>query len=79
VQLLPFSAGAHPGMFGPFHALRFPEEPMNTVYVELDGGALYLERPSEIKRYTRTFNRLAGLALSEADTVKLLKEARRRS
>lgn len=79
VQLLPFSAGAHPGMFGAFHALRFPEEPMNTVYLELGGGALYLEQPSEIKRYTRTFDRLVGLSLSEADTVKLLKEVRRRS
>jgi Domain of unknown function (DUF5753) len=40
VQVLPFSAGAHPGMLGAFTALRFPEAPMNTVYLELYGAAL---------------------------------------
>src|SRR6185437_5353791 len=35
VQVTPFSAGAHRGMRGAFTALRFPEEPMNTVYLEL--------------------------------------------
>jgi transcriptional regulator with XRE-family HTH domain len=74
VQILPFSAGAHPGMLGAFTALRFPEEPMNTVYLELYGAALYLEAPSEITRYTDTFERLAGLALDAEGTVNLLNQ-----
>ena len=73
VQLLPFSVGAHPGMLGAFTALRFPEEPMNTVYVELDGAALYLEAPAETARYAKTFERLTSMALSAEDTVALLR------
>jgi DNA-binding XRE family transcriptional regulator len=72
VQVIPFSAGAHPGMLGSFTALRFPEEPMNTVYVELPGGAIYLERPAEVQRYAETFDRLAGLALTEKESVTFL-------
>jgi hypothetical protein len=77
VQVLPFSAGAHRGMFGAFTALRFPEEPMNTVYLELDRAALYLEAPSEIARYATIFERLAGLALDADGTAKLLDQIER--
>lgn len=34
IQVLPFGVGAHPAMLGAFTALRFLEEPMNTVYIE---------------------------------------------
>src|SRR5947209_17514159 len=45
VQVLPFSVGYHPAMIGSFAALRFPETPtMNTVYVQIQGGALYVEK-----------------------------------
>lgn len=74
LQVLPFAAGAHPGMLGPFTALRFPQEPLNTIYIELDGGAVYWEKPSSIERYAATFRRLTELALSEKDTVSLLNE-----
>ncbi len=78
VQVLPFSAGAHPGMLGAFTALRFPEEPMNTVYRELYGAALYLEAPSEIERHVNIFERLASLALDADATAKLLDQLERR-
>ena len=68
VQVLPFSAGAHPGMTGPFTMLRFPERSMNVVYVELRGGAVYLERPEDIDLHEAIFERLSGLALNEKDT-----------
>lgn len=77
VQVLPFTVGAHPAMLGAFTALRFSEEPMNTVYVELDGAALYLEAPAEIKRYAATFERLTRLALTPRSTVDLLAEIER--
>ncbi|MGH3867082.1 MAG: helix-turn-helix domain-containing protein [Pseudonocardiaceae bacterium] len=72
VHVLPFSAGPHSGMRGAFTALRFPQEPMNTVYLELDGAALYLESPSEINQYASTFERLVDLALDPDSTVDLL-------
>ena len=77
VQVLPFSAGAHPGMTGPFTILRFAEESMNMVYLEQRGGAVYLERPVDVEVHEATFRRLSDLALSEDDTVSLLNEIER--
>jgi hypothetical protein len=72
VQVTPFSAGAHKGMRGAFTALRFPEEPMNTVYLELYGEALYVEAPLEVAGYTETFEGLSQTALSRDDTAELI-------
>ncbi|MGH3933919.1 MAG: DUF5753 domain-containing protein, partial [Pseudonocardiaceae bacterium] len=72
LQALPFSTGAHSGMQGAFTALRFPEEPMNTVYLELYGEALYVEAPSEIQKYANTFENLARLSLDVDGTAELL-------
>ncbi len=72
VQVLPFSAGAHPGMTGPFTMLWFPERSMNMVYIELRGGAVYLERPEDIDLHETIFKKLSDLALNEEDTVSLL-------
>ena len=72
VQVIPFSAGAHRGMRGAFVALRFPEEPMNTVYLELYREALYVEAPGEVANYTDTFEELAQRALSRDDTAELI-------
>jgi transcriptional regulator with XRE-family HTH domain len=77
VQILPFSAGAHPGMTGPFTMLRFPEKSMNMVYVELRGGAVYLERPEDVELHEAIFERLSDLALGEEDTASLLSEMER--
>jgi len=77
VQVLPFAAGAHPGMTGPFTILRFAEESMNMVYLEQRGGAVYLERPVDVEVHEATFRRLSDLALSEDDTVSLLNEIER--
>ncbi|MGH3824145.1 MAG: helix-turn-helix domain-containing protein [Pseudonocardiaceae bacterium] len=79
VQVLPFSVGFHPAMTGSFWALRFPETPtMNTVYVEIKGGALYIEKPPDVDRYTATFERLTELALNEAGTISFLEQMERR-
>ncbi|MBV9142806.1 MAG: helix-turn-helix domain-containing protein [Pseudonocardiales bacterium] len=79
VQVLPFSVGFHPAMVGSFTALRFPEVPMmNTVYVEIRGGALYVEKPPDVERYTATFEHLTELALDEARTISFLEQMERR-
>jgi transcriptional regulator with XRE-family HTH domain len=63
VQILPFTAGAHRGMRGAFTTLRFPEEPMNTVYLEMYDAALYVETPTEVERFTDDFEGLARQSL----------------
>lgn len=73
VQVLPFNAGAHPAMIGSFSMLHFPTdggEP--TIFVEVDSGALYPDRPSDFERYTWMFGRLRDLALSPAKSVALV-------
>lgn len=73
VQVLPFNAGAHPAMIGSFIMLHFPTdggEP--TIFVEVDSGALYPDRPSDFERYTWMFGRLRDLALSPAKSVALV-------
>ena len=78
VQVLPFSVGAHPGMTGPFTLLRFPEKAMNVVFVELRGGAVYLERPVDVELHEAAFEQLTALALTDDDTTSLLEETERR-
>lgn len=77
VQVLPFSAGAHPGMTGPFTTLRFAEEGMNMVYLEQRGGAVYLDRPVDVAVHETAFQRLSDLALSEEDMTSLFNEMER--
>ncbi|MEY8041646.1 helix-turn-helix transcriptional regulator [Saccharopolyspora cebuensis] len=71
LRLLPFTAGAHASMVGAFSLLRFPEEPMNTVYVELAHDAIYIERPSDVTGYTVTFEQLADMSESEEGSREL--------
>ncbi len=78
LQIVPFSVGAHPGMTGPFTILRFPEPSMDVVFVEMRGGAVYLDSPIDVEVHTASLQRLSELALSDDDTVSLLNEMERR-
>lgn len=74
LRVVPFSAGAHPGMHGAFWMLRFDDDAngMDLVYVETERGGMYLERPSDLKRYTEVFTRLVSQSLSAEETSDLL-------
>jgi transcriptional regulator with XRE-family HTH domain len=76
VQLLPFAAGAHAGMEGPFLILGFPEKAdPDVVYVENTTAMGYLEEPVDIDRYTLMFDHLRAAALSPDDTLTTISEA----
>jgi transcriptional regulator with XRE-family HTH domain len=64
LQILPLSAGAHPGMSGPFVILGFqnPKDPP-LVHLETATDGLYLEEPPDIERYTLRFSHLVARAL----------------
>ena len=64
LQIVPFSAGAHPAMDGSFNLLSFrdPTDP-NIVYIEYHTGALYLEKPADVTRYSLMFDHLRAAAL----------------
>lgn len=73
IQVLPFDAGPHPSMKGPFSLLTLPDETdPNFVYVEHLDGALYLERPADLTRYAGVFKHLTEIALSPEATREFL-------
>lgn len=72
LQVLPFSAGAHPAMNGAFSILQFENEELSTVYVEIEPGGLYPERPIDLARYRLVFGRLADLALDARKSAALI-------
>jgi transcriptional regulator with XRE-family HTH domain len=69
VQVMPFEAGAHPGLEGSFIIFSFASQAdADTVYVAMATGGVFLEKPEEIVRYTRIFDALQEVALSPADS-----------
>jgi hypothetical protein len=56
IHVLPFAAGAHAAMDGPFCLLSFPEpEDPDLVYLEQATSGLVPEEPGEVRRYTLMF------------------------
>ena len=74
VQIVPFSAGAHPGMNGPFVILEFPDaEDDDVLYLEKGSGSLISRDVREdIVGYREAFERLRAISLSPEDSVALL-------
>lgn len=75
IQVLPFSAGAHPGMAGPFVILGFEQDP-DIVYQEGLTSALYLEESEQVARYTLMFEHLLAAALSPTESRTKIAEIR---
>jgi transcriptional regulator with XRE-family HTH domain len=75
VQVLPFDAGAHPAMVGSFMILQFPPEiGTPTIFVEVDGGGLYPDRPADFERYQWMFDQVRELSLSPDESVTLIRK-----
>jgi transcriptional regulator with XRE-family HTH domain len=73
VQLVPFSAGAHPGMPGSFVVMSFadPADP-EIVYLDSMAGDLFLETEGDIRRFGSVFDHLRATALSPQDSQKFI-------
>jgi len=74
IQIIPFSAGAHPAMESTFDILEFDGMTPSVVYVEGLAGNMYLERLPDLQRYEQVFDHLHHLALSPQDSIELLAE-----
>ncbi|KOX45833.1 MULTISPECIES: helix-turn-helix domain-containing protein [Streptomyces] len=68
IQLLPFTLGAHPGLYGPFVILTFPQPTAPLVWLENPNNSVYLESQSDVQSYTDTFDQLRTSAFSPAET-----------
>ena len=75
IQVLPYSAGAHPGLSGAIVLMEFPDDDPALVYTESASGGLFLEMEADVERYRATFQHLVAQALSPAETVKFLNSA----
>ncbi|MFF5213421.1 helix-turn-helix domain-containing protein [Streptosporangium sp. NPDC000396] len=71
IQVLPFSAGAHAGMDGPFMLMSFPAG-RDLVCVESLRASLHLNEPEAVELYRTTSDLLKSDALSPKASLPLL-------
>jgi hypothetical protein len=76
VQVIPYEAGAHPGMPGSFVLMDFTD-PLDTdlVYIDTLAGDLFLESDADVNRYGQMFDHLRAAAHSPNDTISLITTA----
>lgn len=76
VQVMPFSAGAHPAMYGPIHYFRFriPDLP-DIACTETLTDATYLDDRDEVSEYHQALDRMCAQAAPPAPTLQLIKES----
>ena len=75
VQVLPFSAGWHPAMYGMFNIFRFPDDDMpDIVYSEALTSSTYLNKPEETTQYTEALDRMAAQAATPDQTITILRK-----
>ncbi|MGW4209979.1 helix-turn-helix domain-containing protein [Lentzea sp. NPDC004789] len=78
MQVVPFSAGGHAAMDGPFVILSFPEQlDPDVVYIESTRSGVYLEQQSDVHWYAEMFERLVRSALNCRDSATLITEIAR--
>lgn len=76
IQVIPYGAGAHPGMTGSFVVLEFPDPAdRSLVYLDSMAGDLFLEDDLEIRRYMLMFEHLRAAALRPDEAANLLAAA----
>ncbi|WP_167354975.1 helix-turn-helix domain-containing protein [Nocardia africana] len=80
IRVVPFGASSHLGAYvGSFMLLEFPDllsglpQPP-IIYVEGWAGDLYLEREAELRKYSRALREIARVALTEGESLALIKE-----
>ena len=76
VQIIPFEAGAHPGMPGSFVLMDFADPlDLDLVYIDTLAGDLFLESDEDIHRYRQMFDYLRAIALAPDKTVNTISSA----
>lgn len=71
IQVIPYSAGAHPALDSTFNILTFTGAVPEIVYVEGLVGKIYVERPEDVDRYRRVFDHLSEMALTPERSIEL--------
>jgi transcriptional regulator with XRE-family HTH domain len=80
IEIVPFSAGVHPGMKGPFTVLEFPSDDEDVLYLENARGgasnpsALLTGEDPEILAHREAFERLREQSLGPKESVELISQ-----
>lgn len=76
LQVVPYSAGAHPGMIGTCAILRFADpEDRDVVYIDSTETPFFLDADADVRRYADTFTDLQRVALTPDDSLSLIARA----
>jgi transcriptional regulator with XRE-family HTH domain len=74
LHVIPFERGAHPGTFGPYIIMDFPDPDVEAPVLLHDGAFddMIREKPEAISTYRRSFDLIRAVALDPAETVDFL-------
>lgn len=73
VQVIPYEAGAHPGMAGSSIMLEFADQAdQSIVYLESMAGDMFLENDADLRRYMVMFEHLRAAAARPEESVDML-------
>ncbi len=75
IQVLPFAAGGHPSMTGPYVLISFPDaldEPV--VYLDNFTRGQVLEEPEHVSEYQTAHAKLQDMALAPEESLKMIRE-----
>lgn len=73
IQVLPFRAGAHPCVAGPFNVLSFGEdEAVDVVHMDAPRSSIWVEDAEESAVFVSLFNHAARMSLSPHDSIQFI-------
>ncbi|MGW2601036.1 helix-turn-helix domain-containing protein [Streptomyces klenkii] len=73
LQIMPFAAGPHPAMYGPFHIFRFPlPELPDIAYAENLVGASYFDQREDVSAFLEALDRMCAQAAPAQTTEAVL-------
>ena len=76
IQVVPFTAGVHPGMKEPFELIQFDDTPdENIVFLEGPRSDIISDDLKETKNYLTAFKRITEIALEPSDSVSRIRQA----
>jgi transcriptional regulator with XRE-family HTH domain len=70
MEVVPFSAGLHPGMKGPFEIIEFADpQDQDIVFLESHRGDIISDDPEDTSRYKEVFKRLGKSSLGPRESL----------
>lgn len=78
LQIMPFTAGPHPAMYGPFHLFRFPiDELPDVACAESLVGAVYFDQRDDVTTFLEALDRMCAQAAPVSRTEAMLSALRK--